>query len=162
MSEVRVRAYRADEDEAWATRLLERLLAGRLQVRRGELIDVLAGEALVAERDGAPVGLAAFARGDDVWDLEALAAEDSGSGVGTTLVEALAAAAGAAGGHTLRVLTTNDNLAALRFYQRRGFRLDLIRPGAVDVARSMKPSIPEIGSDGIPLRDEIELVRSLR
>ena len=59
-------------------------------------------------------------------------------------------------------MTTNDNLAALRFYQRAGFRLLELRPGAVDEARAvLKPSIPETGNDGIPLRDEIDLVREL-
>jgi hypothetical protein len=57
----------------------------------------------------------------------------------------------------LRVTTTNDNLNALRFYQRRGFRLAQVRPGAVDKARFIKPSISRIGEYGIPIRDEIEL-----
>ena len=60
------------------------------------------------------------------------------------------------------MVTTNDNLDALRFYQRRGFRLDRLRPGAVDVSRdTLKPEIPRTGEHGIPLRDEVELVMSL-
>jgi hypothetical protein len=59
------------------------------------------------------------------------------------------------------VTTTNDNLAALRFYQRAGFRFAELRPGAVSEARSLKPSIPETGNDGIPIRDEIDLVLEL-
>jgi hypothetical protein len=55
------------------------------------------------------------------------------------------------------VITTNDNLEALGFYQRRGLRLACIRRGAVDESRKRKPSIPLIGENGIPLRDEIEL-----
>jgi hypothetical protein len=56
------------------------------------------------------------------------------------------------------LVTTNDNLDALRFYQRRGFRLAKLRRGAVDAARSrLKPTIPEVGSFGIPIRDEIVL-----
>ncbi len=46
-------------------------------------------------------------------------------------------------------VTTNDNLAALRFYQRSGFRLVELRAGALDEARHLKPSIPATGSDGI-------------
>ncbi|MGD8245715.1 MAG: hypothetical protein PVG25_02965 [Anaerolineae bacterium] len=55
------------------------------------------------------------------------------------------------------LITTNDNLAALRFYQRRGFSLVAVHPGAVDQARTLKPEIPAIGHSGIPIRDEIEL-----
>ena len=58
----------------------------------------------------------------------------------------------------LWVITTNDNVDALRFYQRRGFRLVRVHRGAVDRSRaSLKPEIPPVGAYGIPLRDEIEL-----
>ena len=46
---------------------------------------------------------------------------------------------------------------ALRFYQKRGFELFAIHRNALDISRKLKPEIPMIGNDGIPLRDEIEL-----
>ena len=58
-------------------------------------------------------------------------------------------------------MTTNDNLEAIRFYQRRGYRIAAIDPGAIDRARRMKPSIPFIGCYGIPTRDELTLVKNL-
>jgi hypothetical protein len=63
------------------------------------------------------------------------------------------------GCHEIRLTTTNDNVDALRFYQRRGFRLAELRPGAVDQSRQRKPEIPRVGDYGIPLRDEIDLTR---
>jgi hypothetical protein len=58
----------------------------------------------------------------------------------------------------LWVFITNDNVDALRFYQRRGFRLARVHRTAVDRSRaSVKPEIPPVGAYGIPLRDEIEL-----
>jgi hypothetical protein len=57
----------------------------------------------------------------------------------------------------ITLTTTNDNVDALRFYQRRGFRLAALRPGAVDRSRLRKPEIPRTGDFGIPLRDEIDL-----
>ena len=84
------------------------------------------------------------------------------TGVGTALVEAVRARALDAGCGLLWVVTTNDNVDALRFYQRRGFRLARLRTGAVDESReTVKPEIPAIGDHGIPLRDEIELEMSL-
>jgi len=60
------------------------------------------------------------------------------------------------------VVTTNDNVDALRFYQLRGFRLAGLRPGAVDESRErLKPEIPAAGCHGIPLRDELELEMDL-
>lgn len=58
----------------------------------------------------------------------------------------------------LLVATTNDNLPALRFCQKHGFTLHALRPGSVDFARRIKPSIPAVGVDGIPMRDEIDLL----
>ena len=59
----------------------------------------------------------------------------------------------------LWLTTTNDNLDALRFYQRRGFRLAEMRAGAIERYRGRKPSIPLLGEFAIPLRDELRLVR---
>ena len=66
-------------------------------------------------------------------------------------------AARAAGCGRLWLVTTNDNVRALGFYQRRGFRLVALRPGAVVISRALKPEIPFVASNGIPIRDELEL-----
>ena len=143
-------------DLAWAEALLVEELAGRLQAVRGEVVDVLGGDALVAEMAGERVGLLCYRRGASSCELDALAATEPGAGIGTALIDALRSRVR---GLPIRVVTTNNNLRALRFYQRRAFRLAELRPGAVDEARRrLKPSIPELGDDGIPLRDELELV----
>jgi hypothetical protein len=46
---------------------------------------------------------------------------------------------------------------ALRFYQKRGFVLVAVHRNALEQSRKLKPEIPLIGDDEIPLRDEIEL-----
>jgi Acetyltransferase (GNAT) family len=74
------------------------------------------------------------------------------------LIEAAAQLARRQGCTRLWVITTNDNVDALRFYQRRGFCLVRVHRGAVDRSRAtLKPEIPAAGAYGIPLRDEIEL-----
>ena len=118
-------------------------------------------EGFVAERDGRIAGLLTYARDGDALEIVTLDADPPGAGTGTALVAAVAAAARAVGCRRLRLTTTNDNLDALRFYQRRGFRLVALRPGAVDAARALKPEIPVTGAHGIPLRDEIDLERAL-
>jgi ribosomal protein S18 acetylase RimI-like enzyme len=57
----------------------------------------------------------------------------------------------------LWLITTNDNLHALRFYQRRGMHIAAVHVNALEESRRIKPEIPLMGMDGIPLRDEIEL-----
>lgn len=78
-------------------------------------------------------------------------------GVGRALLAAAAAEATAMGCRRLWLITTNDNLPALRFYQRLGWDLVALHRGAVDEARRLKPEIPHVGLDGIALRHELEL-----
>jgi len=155
---VSVRAL-APGDLDWATEVLGGGLSGRLQARRGELIDVLADDGLVAELAGRRVGLLTYRPdGPGRLEISALLAVEPGVGVGSALVRELLTIARDAGAHEIRVTTTNDNLTALSFYQRRRFRLVELRAGAVDASRrTIKPSIPETGEDGLPLRDELEL-----
>jgi ribosomal protein S18 acetylase RimI-like enzyme len=81
-----------------------------------------------------------------------------GRGVGRELIDAAAVALRHAGVRRAWLVTTNDNLAALALYQKAGWRLAALRPGALDEARrTLKPEIPELGQYGIPLRDELEL-----
>lgn len=80
-----------------------------------------------------------------------------GAGIGTALIDAIKGFARHESCQRVWLITTNDNLNALRFYQKRGFALVAVYRGAVDQARMLKPEIPLIGNDGIPLRDEIEL-----
>jgi len=91
-----------------------------------------------------------------------VAAGARGRGVGRAL---LAAADEALRGLTVDrawLVTTNENLAALALYQKAGYRLSALRPGSIDeIRRTIKPTIPEIASNGIPIRDELELTREL-
>ncbi len=160
--EVTVRAYEPERDRDWARSTLERHLGGAVQARRGELVDALAPPALVAERGGEPVGLLVYRPDGDECELLALVAVEPDAGVGSALVAALREAV-AGRCSRIWVVTTNDNLRALRFYQRRGFALSALRPGAVDDARRrLKPQISLVGGDGIPIRDELELELRLR
>ncbi len=61
----------------------------------------------------------------------------------------------------IKLITTNDNLHALKFYQKRGYCLSVLLKGAVDRARERKPEIPQLGNEGIPIRDEILLSKWL-
>jgi GNAT superfamily N-acetyltransferase len=84
-----------------------------------------------------------------------------GQGIGTHLILNVVMEAQRAGSSRVFLITTNDNLEALGFYQKRGFELVRVDRGAVDRARKIKPGISLIGMHGIPIRDEIELEMSL-
>src|SRR5207248_8829267 len=110
---------------------------------------------------GDRLGLLTYTAEPPRTEIVTLNALQPRQGIGSALIEALAADLSSRGVREIRVTTTNDNLDALRFYQRRGFRLAALRPGAVDVARRLKPSIPVVGNHGIARHDELELVRVL-
>lgn len=85
-----------------------------------------------------------------------------GRGIGTALIAAVEQVAREQGCRRLWLITTNDNIPALRFYQTRGFVLAALYRDAVSESRVLKPQIPLLGHDGIPIRDEIEFERDLR
>lgn len=112
---------------------------------------------IIAERAGRVTGLLTYEVRGTVLEIVTLNALERWAGIGTLLIEAVRAEAKRHGCHEVVLTTTNDNVDALRFYQRRGFRLAALRTGAVDRARLRKPAIPRAGDHGIPLRDEIDL-----
>jgi GNAT superfamily N-acetyltransferase len=118
--------------------------------------------AFVCALDGELAGLAAYEVEADECELVSLDAFVARRGVGTALLEAVAAEARRASCRRLWLITTNDNLDALRFYQRRGMRLVAVHAGAIAESRRLKPSISEVGAYGIPIRDELELELVLR
>ena len=111
----------------------------------------------VAVLDAAWLGLITYHVANDACEIVTLASMREGMGVGTALVETVADEARRVGCTRVWLITTNDNLHALRFYQKRGFRLVAVHRDAVDRARKVKPEIRLVGNDGIPLHDEIEL-----
>lgn len=97
----------------------------------------------------------------DQCEIISLDSLEEGRGIGTALINAVVKEAQSRSCRRLFLSTTNDNLHALGFYQKRGFELSALRRGALNASRKIKPGIPLLGENGIPLRDEIELEMSL-
>jgi GNAT superfamily N-acetyltransferase len=128
----------------------------------GELRRPLEHRGFVALAEGGIVGHVAYRLDADGCHVVAIDSRLPGIGIGSALLAAAESAARSAGQRRMTLETTNDNLDALRFYQRRGYRLVAVRPGAVDEARrTLKPTIPAVGGHGIPMRDELELEKRL-
>ncbi len=118
--------------------------------------DKLPGFAAV-DGQGAWIGLITYHIQGEACEIVTLDSLRPASGIGTALIEAVKAAARQAGCKRVWLVTTNDNLYALRFYQKRGFTLVALHSNAIEQSRKLKPQIPLTGNDGIPIRDEIEL-----
>lgn len=150
-----------DADRGWVSSRIIELWGEDRMVNQGQTHVVSALPGFVAEVDGEAAGLLTYHVGGAACEIVTLNSWREGAGVGSALIDAAVDAAGAAGCTRVWLLTTNDNLRALRFYQRRGFRLAALYPDALTEARRIKPSIPVTGYHGIPIRDEIELEMSV-
>ena len=107
------------------------------------------------------VGLITFDRKEQELEIISLDSLSEGRGIGSRLLEQVERLARIEKKNAISLITTNDNLNALKFYQKRGYRLAKVLPDAVAEARKIKPAIPHIGEHGIPLQDELQLVKKL-
>ncbi|WDF02246.1 GNAT family N-acetyltransferase [Shouchella hunanensis] len=107
------------------------------------------------------IGLLTFAYRNGQMEVMSLDSVKEGVGVGTALLETVENGAREKGKKAIHLVTTNDNVHALAFYQRRGYVLHKLYKEAVKKARLLKPEIPHVAENGIPIRDEIELIKSL-
>lgn len=111
----------------------------------------------VARVDGQPRGHLTYIASERGLEVITVAASRDDAGIGTRLLDAAESHARSIGATRLFLTTTNDNLRALRFYQRRGMRMVAVHRGMMDRYRAEHKPIPWIGLNGIPLRDEIEM-----
>ena len=149
------------DDRAWMSRLLAQWWGSPLVVSRGKVHDALELPGFVARHEGERVGLATYVIDGSGCELVTLNSTMERIGAGTALIEAVTDAARRAGCRRVWLITTNDNLPALGFYERRGLTIVAVHRDAVEHSRRLKPQIPLIGLDGIPIRDEIELELAL-
>jgi GNAT superfamily N-acetyltransferase len=104
-----------------------------------------------------PVGLLTYRIEGPNCEIVTIDSTTEGEGIGSALINAVKKTAKAKGCNRLWLITTNNNLNALRFYQRRGFRLIALYPNAIEASRKLKPQISMNAANGIPIRDELEL-----
>jgi GNAT superfamily N-acetyltransferase len=154
--EIKIRPV-SEGDRPMLSWLVAELWGSELVAVHGDLLRPAELAGFIAERSRRVVGLLTYQLVGDALEIVTLNAIDRRIGIGTMLIDAAVAAARHFRYPQIRLTTTNDNVDALRFYQRRGFRLAELRPGAVDRSRREKPQIPRTGDYGIPLHDELDL-----
>jgi GNAT superfamily N-acetyltransferase len=125
----------------------------------GEEFDVHTVPAAVAEMEGEVAGALGYRLDGATLEIVALATDPGWqrSGIGGHLVDHVEQLARDAGASRVAVATTNDNLPALYFYQRRGYRLVEVMADAMSAADGKTP----LGFGGIPIRDEFHLVKAV-
>lgn len=131
----------------------------RMVVSSGDYdLNILPG--LAAIEGDEIIGILTFLVFEAHVEIISLHCSEQNKGVGTRLINMLDDVVKQHQKHKLKVITTNDNLDALRFYQKRGFRIVNVLPNAVETARAKKPDIPKLSESGIPIKDELVLLKS--
>lgn len=145
------------QERPWLVTHATELWGSEVVISRGKAHRVAELPGFIARIEGDRVGVATYRLEDDSCELVTIDALRRRAGVGTALLSAIVAVAG---DRRLWLITTNDNVDAIRFYQRRGFVLAAAHIGAIEASRKLKPQIPRVGEYGIPIRDELEFVRA--
>jgi ribosomal protein S18 acetylase RimI-like enzyme len=146
---------KADRD--WVEQLIVERWGEPLVVGRGKIWKPAELPGFAAFEADECVGLVTYEIDGEACEVVTIDALREGVGIGTALLEAVVDVARAAGCTRVQLMTTNNNLRALAFYQKRGFRLVGLRPGAIDEERKLKPSMPTVDEAGLPIRDELHL-----
>ena len=162
-------------DREWVAHFLDERWGTTQIVSRGKAVYGHLLPGFMAERNMVPaevdaepeedevenIGLITVHIGDKECEITTLNSLSETVGVGTALVEAVESWAREADIERLWLVTTNDNLAALKFWQKRGYELVTVHRNAIAAARRIKPQIPITGLEGITIRDEIELEKRI-
>lgn len=134
---------------------VERHWHSKMVMSRGRAFYPHEEDGFIERRDGQIVGLLTYRTDADGMEILTLNALLEGKGIGSSLILDAINKARERKCDRIWLTTTNDNLRAVGFYQRMGFRLVAVNLGVVDEARRIKPQIPELGERGVPIHDEL-------
>ena len=148
-------------DRDWVRQVSIEHWASEIVVTRNSVYLVEEQPGFIALLDNQRVGLATYRIEFNICEILTLNSLVPGRGIGTMLLEAVENEAKKQDCKRIWVITTNNNLEALGFYQKRGYVIKTIHSNAMEKSRRLKPEIPLIADNGIPIRDEIELEKFL-
>lgn len=156
MEAIEIRPVQA-VDRPWLVSFLREEWGSDIIVTRGKVHSAQELSGLMATIASVKAGLVTYTFVNGECEIVSLNSMVTGKGVGTKLIEAMLMLAKRENCKRVWLITTNDNIDALRFYQKRGFGLAALYPNAIEQSRKIKPQIGLTGNHGIPIRDEIEL-----
>ena len=129
---------------------------------RGKVVDGTKLDGFVALKDNEIIGLITYVIENNECEICSLNSFIENKGIGTNLINKVKEYAKEKDCTRLKLITTNDNIRGLEFYQRRGFVLSNIYKNAIENSRKIKPQIPMFADNGLPIRDEIEFEMKLQ
>ncbi|WP_245947877.1 GNAT family N-acetyltransferase [Paenibacillus sambharensis] len=131
-------------------------LSGEIIVSRGRVhrLQSLPGYVVMHEQELA--GCILYYMANSECEIVSLDSQVENRGIGTKLIQAVIECAKQENCRRIWLITSNDNIRAIRFYQKRGFDMAAVHRNAITEARIIKPTIPLLGYDDIPVKHEVE------
>lgn len=151
-----------DDDREEVAEFIEKHWHSKLVMSRGREFYPHQERGFFERRGGEIVGLLTYHLNGESMEILTLNATLEGHGIGSSLMLSAIEIARTCNCTQVALTTTNDNLRAIGFYQRLGFRMVAVNVGVVDAARKIKPQIPESGERGIPIHDEIVMELAIK
>jgi N-acetylglutamate synthase-like GNAT family acetyltransferase len=151
-----------EDDRKWVSQLIKEGWSSSRIVTRGRSYDIENLPGFIAVYENKKVGLLTYNIKNQECEIITLNSLIENIGIGTYLLRSLESFMQSKKVKRIWVITTNDNLDALRFYQKKGFRIKAIYIDAIKDSRKLKPEIPILGFYDIEIRDEIELEKKLK
>jgi ribosomal protein S18 acetylase RimI-like enzyme len=143
-------------DRAWVAETLIQEWTSTSVARLGELVEAAGLPGHIATLAGRRAGLALVDVRLREYEILAISTSEPRRGVGRALMEHCFAEARARGCRRVWLVTTNNNVAAIAFYQRLGMDLAALHRHAVRASRELKPTIPERDATGVRIDHELE------
>ncbi|WP_243456535.1 GNAT family N-acetyltransferase [Mobilitalea sibirica] len=131
-------------------------------ISRGRIIDTTILPGFLFIEDKVIKGVVTYHIENEECEIVTLNSFEENRGIGSALIKEVLDMAKKNNCQRLWLITTNDDIKAIRFYQKKGFDLKAAHINAIEVSRKLKPSIPLIGMDDIPIKHEMEFEIALR
>ena len=146
-----------EQDHEWIIKILTENWGSPKIITRGKIHEADKYPGFIVEYQNEKIGLITYHIEKNECEITSLKSLKENLGIGTALLNAVKKVATEKNCKRLWLITTNDNFAAIRFYQIRGFHLVAVYRDTITEYRKIKPEIPLYGLESIPIRDEIEL-----
>lgn len=156
MAQISIREIQ-ENDKDWIRKITKELFGADYIFDGGNKKFPYALPGFIAFEGNKKVGIVTLEIIDNKCEIVTIESLKPKIGIGSRLLEVAQDYAKENNCNRIWLVTTNDNLNALKFYQKRGYCLVKIYRNAVTEGRKIKPEIPLVGESGIPIRDEIEL-----
>lgn len=130
-------------------------------ISRGKRHDAKDLDGFIVHNDDKIVGLLTYHISGHDCEIVTLDSLEKGIGIASNLLINMKSKAKEKNCNRMWLISTNDNLDSIGFFQKRGFEMTKIYNDALDRSRQLKPQIPIIGMNGILLKHEIEFEMKL-